>query len=448
MINDLLKYTGNPFVDAGIFALKRILNKQITEISVNDLNKEVENIANLYTTEKWKKDMHTIFPNSILVNPASTNKDNLEELYLDRLKDLIEIIPEVEESGSCMSCGRREAKNTFKKDYIPLTGSNALKNYFSFANDGADYCSLCALLIQFSPLLMYRSGDRMILLHSNSEKVMNYWAKQSIKNINSQIAIGEFTGCFNEGYGNPNNAIFRIISKIISANDLWEGENPSLNFYYFTNYNQEPKLEIFTVPTNVFNFLTYIPPDEKRNWDLIVRNAYHVNWDKVETIDDYKNKKNEVYNNLLKNNSILRFFYNSKFKKVYCSWNLVKYYLREVKYMDEKRISVIKDVGDKLANYIKNNDDKKVLSNLETSSNYNTFRNVLRKVFKSKITNEDEELLFTFDDYVINLFPEGNRTWKETQDLLLFRIYEQLHNWMVESKYVEEYNDKTLEEDE
>ena len=31
-----------------------------------------------------------------------------------------------------------------------------------------------------------------------------------------------------------------------------------------------------------------------------------------------------------------------------------------------------------------------------------------------------------------DLFPEGSFGWKETQDLLLFRIYENLHNWLVE----------------
>ena len=36
--------------------------------------------------------------------------------------------------------------------------------------------------------------------------------------------------------------------------------------------------------------------------------------------------------------------------------------------------------------------------------------------------SNDEDLLFTFDEYVIYLFPEGNKTWRETQDLLLFRI--------------------------
>lgn len=90
----------------------------------------------------------------------------------------------------------------------------------------------------------------------------------------------------------------------------------------------------------------------------------------------------------------------------------------------------------------------KTLKELEMASNYNNFRNILRKILKNKINMGDEELLFTFDEYVISLFPEGNMTWRETQDLLLFRIYENLHDWLIENQYVEEVTeDEILEED-
>lgn len=116
--------------------------------------------------------------------------------------------------------------------------------------------------------------------------------------------------------------------------------------------------------------------------------------------------------------------------------------------MDEKRINVIKDVGDRLSDFIKNNDSRKTLSDLEQASNYNNFRNILRKVLVKKIKNNEDELLFTFDEYTLNLFPEGNMTWRETQDLLLFRIYENLQEWLVEKDYVEEVSeDELLEED-
>ena len=122
--------------------------------------------------------------------------------------------------------------------------------------------------------------------------------------------------------------------------------------------------------------------------------------------------------------------------------------MKEVRNMDEKRIEVIKNVGDRLSDYIKDNDKFNTLAKLEQASNYNNFRNILRKILKNKINNGDEELLFTFDEYVRDLFPDGNMTWRETQDLLLFKIYENLHNWLIENGYAEELSEnELLEED-
>lgn len=397
MTEDLdIKITGNPFIDSGIYALSVKLDKNISDISFDDLENEVRNLSKLYVEKSWKKNMHTIFPNSVLVNPASTNDPNLKEKYLEKINNLIESIEPLQESGSCMGCGNREPKKTFGKDYIPLSGSKSVINYFSFANSGADYCSLCTLLIQFSPLIMYGCGGRMIILHSNSQKVMKFWAKKAIDDINIQIATGDFTGVYNKGITNPTNAIFNIISQVISSGRRWKGEKPSFNFYYFTNYIQEPKLDIFSLPTSVFKFLTEIPRDDWNNWSFIVKKAYKVkNWKKIKDSNDYKNNYNYIFDNLLNDKSILRSFYTRTFKKTYCSWKLVKSYLKEVKNMDEKRISVIKDVGDRLSNYIKNNDNLKTLNSIEHASNYNTFRNILRKILKNNLNSGEKQLLFT-----------------------------------------------------
>lgn len=106
--------------------------------------------------------------------------------------------------------------------------------------------------------------------------------------------------------------------------------------------------------------------------------------------------------------------------------------------MDEKRVETIKNVGDELAEYIKASDDIKTLNKLETASNYKNYRNLLRIIIKKRIENGAESPLFTFDDYVNNLFPEGNLTWRETQDLILFRIYEVLHDWIIQQGISEE----------
>ena len=289
-----LKITGNAFVDSGIYALKTKFKKDLDELTIDHLTKMCKLISKLYPKGQWNNNMYTIFPN---LQPLTYKVDSKEEKYLKVLKNLLDNIPPINDYGDCMACGRRNTDTQVFKSNVPLTGSGSLKNYFSFANEGADYCNLCTLLIQFSPLVMYASGGKMILLHSDSSKVMNHWSKKALKNVTKQKLENNYTGCFNEGYTNPQNAVFKMIMDIIRESDeRWADEYPSLNFYYFTNY--------------VFRFLTYIPPDEYSNWNMIVRKGYvNVDWDKVKELDDYKNKRNTVYNNLLTNKSILYYFF-------------------------------------------------------------------------------------------------------------------------------------------
>ena len=446
-----IKITGNPFIDSGIYALKTKLNKDISDINIEDLKKGISEISKIYVNELWIKNIHNIFPNSTLIN--NSIKGNRREKYVDTFNLLIDNINDIKSQGSCMGCGRRDVSNVRTKTFVPLTGSGSLKNYFSFADEGASYCDLCIILIQFLPLILYNCPQKgrgnFLLFYSDSEKAMNLWSKIAIKDINNQIALDNYTGCYNEGLINPNNAVFEIIAQVINLSDNWSDENPSLNFYYFNNYNQTPYLEIYSLPNKVFNFLTKIPLGDERNWKFIIKKSYrYVKWDNVNNDTDYKNNPNSIYNNLLNGKSILKSFYTTKFKKTFCTWKLVESYMKEVRHMDKKRIDVIKDVGDRLSDYIKDNNSIKTLNNLEQASTYNHFRNILRKILKNKINIGDDELLFTFDEYVVSLFPEGNKTWRETQDLLLFRIYENLHDWLIENQYVEEVTeDEMLEEE-
>ena len=84
------------------------------------------------------------------------------------------------------------------------------------------------------------------------------------------------------------------------------------------------------------------------------------------------------------------------------------------------------------------------MGQLEQASNYGTFRNILRLVIKDRVKMGAKNPLFSLDEYVNDLFPDGNMGWRETQDLLLFRLYEYLHDWLVEQKGVIE--DLTIEE--
>lgn len=437
-------FTGNPFIDAGIWAISKRVKKKPNELNKADLKGIIDDVINLYITKKWSKNLYSVFPNNPITNPSVKNK---EERYSGLLNDLIEEIVPLGNSGDCIACGKRYVIQRSGKDKIPLTGSGKLINYFSYGVEGADYCPACAFAVQFSPLMMYACG-KLLLIHSNSKNVMDIWSRKTNKNIDKQLSSGEITGCLNEKYTNPKNALFHIIQDIILEYDVrWVNEAPSINCYHFTNYNQGPDLDIYHVPTSIFKFLAYVPQHAKyEDWLRIVKRGYKfVKWGEVKEESEYKNNPNLVYNNLLIGKSILGFFIDRKNKEAIGGWDLLSNYLKEVRNMDEKRIEIIKNVGDELADYIKTSDDIKTLNKLETASNYRNYRNLLRIIIKKRIENGAESPLFSFDDYVNYLFPEGNLTWRETQDLILFRVYEVLHDWIVQQGISEEL---IVEEDE
>lgn len=442
--NLLYQLTGNPFTDAGMWAICEWNNKtNLQDVTIEDLNQVVGDIVPLYLTSKWSSNLYSIFPNNPVTNPSVKYK---KEQLLGFYTSLIDQIKPLGDSGNCVSCGRRDVVDTRTKTEIPLIGSGKFINFFPQGQSGADYCPACTLAVQFSPLVMYSCAN-FLLLHSNSEMVMHYWCKDAIQNVRSQLLTKNYTGCFNEEYKNPVNSLFHIIEDIVLRyNEKWSEENPSINLYYFTNYNQNPDLEVYRVPVQVFRFLAEVRSES--DWKTeIVRRGY--NWNKIKDGEDYKNKWNGVYSNLINGKSIVSYFVDYRKKQAYGGWRLLGYYLAEVRNMDEKRLDTLKKVGDVLSDYIKETENAKRLTQLEAANNFATFRNLLRLIWKERIKNGSSNPMFTLEEFTEDLFPDGNLTWKETQDLLIFRIYENLHEWLIEQDELREsisVDDTTQEE--
>ena len=159
--------------------------------------------------------------------------------------------------------------------------------------------------------------------------------------------------------------------------------------------------------------------------------------------------RNDIYERLLLGRSILRYFIEDNERKTLVGWNFLEYYMKEVRDMDEKRLETIKRVSDSIADLIKMRGNTRRLIQLETAKSYSDLRNVLRLIIKDRISESLENPLFTLDEYEKNLFPDGNLSWKETQDLIIFRLYERLHTWLIENngldEVLNEYDEKQEE---
>lgn len=441
-MDSIFNFTGNPFVDGGVWGIMSWLGKKKTEdIVLEELIEEFEDITDLYTTPEWKKLMYYLYPNNPLINPSFSGKH--KEKYLEYLHSLVNQINRVNMDGSCISCGIRGVMTPAKRNDIPLTGSGTLKNYFSYASEGADYCPVCTLAIQFLPLVLYICGGKVILISSHSKKIMRRWAQQCNNFIKDQIMLKSFQVGINEGYTVPQNSLFHITSDFIIKNDAseFEGEKNHIRLYYFTNYGQSADIEFYDLPSKVFTFYVYLKQSGEYNkWLEVVNRGFYKKTEDEE--DMYKKYSNQVYNNLLNEKSIIGYFTDNH-RQVYGTWNILHLYLKEVISMDEYRIQLIKELGDKIANCIKKRDNLKRLTSLEMANSYNDFMNVIRIIAKDRIRQREEEPLIKLDEYVDILYKDNYANWREVRDLLLFRIYENLHDYLVGN---EEYKEEEEEE--
>ncbi|MGQ9608829.1 MAG: type I-B CRISPR-associated protein Cas8b1/Cst1 [bacterium] len=433
------KLMGNPFVDAGVSAMCEWLDKEPEDITRTDIENLINELTPVLSSPNWKKNIMIIFTiNHPIPSPGNQKKD-IEAIFKKYLINYLNTIENIGLAGDCAGCGRRPALHSLTKDKVPLTGSGNLRNFFPIFGDGAGYCSACALAIQFLPFVLVSTGGKFLMLHSNSERVLRYWAKRCIEEIRKQRLENDLKGCFSLGYANPHNGLFAMTQELMSRYELrWSKENATMQIYCFSNENRGPELDIFLLPADVFRFLAYVYERQFQSaWKEIVRSGYSkVNWSKVKSEDEYKNHTNRVYENLLENKSILEFFINRFERLAIGSWELIELYLSEVRNMDKERLSTIKRVGDSIAESIERSNNLRRLSQLERAKSYRDCRNVLRFIIKDRIAQGQEEKLFTIDEYAEHLFPDTSEytEWSETRDLLLFRIYEKLHNWLISRK--------------
>ena len=451
------KLMGNPFVDAGVCGICEWLGRTVQpeQITKDDLKQVVEEIVPVmkpFNKKKpeahgWKNRESIFTRNHELTNGKEINRvPKFKKMLLDCIQQTVEL----GQGGNCMGCGRRDGNKPLLRHQVPLTGSGALRNFFPAFNDGSCYCFACAFAIQMSPLVFMATGGRFLILHSNSWKALRSWARVCVGDIRKQQLEQEITGCYNPGYVNPRNGLFYMTRRMLEFQERYEIEVP-MQVYNFTNFGQEPKLDISYIPASVFKFLrsAYLV-QFKTAWDEIVRSGYIVDWDKVKSEEDYKNSPNRVYENLLENRSILGFFLNRRARKPRGNWELLSLYLKEVREMNELRLNAIKKVGDFIAESIQKTNKVSRLRNLERARNYPTCRNILRYVIRDRIREGENEPLFSLDDYVEHLFPESSDypIWSETRDLLIFRIYEKLHDWLVRSGAVDDEDEEDAENNE
>jgi CRISPR-associated protein Cst1 len=117
-------------------------------------------------------------------------------------------------------------------------------------------------------------------------------------------------------------------------------------------------------------------------------------------------------------------------KTYLASWPIISIFLRRIINMEEERIVKIRQLADRLAQYVVGEGSKgKRFFNSFLNTDYTPFRINLIRVLNHEAKNGN--LLFSLDDY-IGIFEiaenEAYQSWKLSRDLMYIRMVEKLHD--------------------
>ncbi|HHY93539.1 MAG TPA: hypothetical protein GX513_00805, partial [Firmicutes bacterium] len=257
--------------------------------------------------------------------------------------------------------------------------------------------------------------------------------------------------------------------------ELGEPEPCSLTAYHLTNSGQSnpldprnPPLQMYHLPLELMDFLrSVVGAGYKAEWQAIAQRAWEVPKPKKkkgggeETDGDSRPRRNFLYEDVLKLPDNARQFLRIYFLRAawvwakegdprgsyslsreahLVSWKLTDLFLKKVMNVDKQRVEQIRALGDRLADYVSRQNDKRFFREFFTLDNYGYFRIELIKVDASEV-RKGEPPLITFDQF-LEVFEEGDELaradWKLARDLVLIRMVERLHQqgWLAKNKEV------------
>jgi CRISPR-associated protein Cst1 len=465
------RWTGHPFVDAGLTGILLYCKKQcLEELTDDDIDNAIEFVSKLYSTDGWVKYIHgKVFPNSglLMANP-SMKKNRTPENIANRLKELY--YNHINKKGdiTCSICGKKVnmVDMDIYRSVFPLLGSGDTANFFHSGRvKGETICADCLFLVQFMPIVSYSVGGRSLIIHTYPyEKNLNLLEEPLDFVIESKIVSDA------KKFKRPINFLFHKICELarkVESNDKY-WKNIEITAYYFKcgNRSGEQLIDIFNIPNPIIKFIAFAGQNDPGGWKNVVNRGWIRKKNNTEDEEFEKLEKiheNIVYKKLLNDEPILNYFYDKKKKDVIASWSLVNHYCSEVLGLDKDTLEFIKDVGDRIVETLDALEDgklKRVLRELENADRLYKLAHFFRKVEKIRQKQAIPTPLMSFDEFAKLLLGYGediDTSWRVVRDLLLFRIYEKLHNRLVnteieavdnEENEDNEYNDLYAGDDE
>lgn len=475
----MLYYTGHPLFDIGVAAVAALAGKtDPAALNDADLEKAASFIEREYVREPLKSFLGVAFTTNAWFNqPAFTNQPEKRREYGSRLLRNFAQSPVGEQ---CVFTGQPVTSVPFSdklppgrafRQHVPLLTGEGVINFHPWGDAGLPVSGKAALCLQAFPLGCAKCGGRLLAVHSDNYDLVYDFAAGFLEQNLRTMALAQRAGSrkMPEAGSSARTLLVETLLLIEGRRreEIEERRPSSVTAYHLTNSGQSnpldernPPLVIYNLPLEMTEFLAHlVSPLYREEWKAIVGRAWRLSppakkagRSNAGEGENGRPKRNFLYEDLfrLPDNApefIRRYFlripvrgraeddprrvYSLRDEASLVSWKLTDLFLGKVMNMDKKRIQQIKELGDRLAAYVKGEGDRPFfMAFYSETKSYNNFRNLLIKANLAHVKRGNSPLI-TLDPY-IEVFEDGTDVarpdWRLARDLVLIRMIEQLYN--------------------
>lgn len=467
MNNSNIKLTGHPFVDVGFATIAALAGKaDLRDIQEPDLETAAEYVRRNFVVNPLKSFLTVVFPNSGFTQPAYEKTPENRAIYAESVLGAYaaEALEEAETDtflGLPVPDVRYDVKGQLPpgrayRQHIPLLTGEGVINFFPDGDAGLPVSGLAMLAIQAFPLGCAKCMGRLLAVHSDSPEILWHFANTFLTRNLQLVQLAQQEG--SSKIPEPSRSPFTLlIETLLEADRMrreeWGEERPfSVTAYHLSNSGQSPSLDLYHLPMQVTSFLRAMQRGEYRHeWSAIVARAWQLPGPKTGE-GKFEPRYNAIYEDLFRLPDAARHFiktyllrippyrfvrdkqdpradYSPNQEPQLVSWKITAQFLEGIMNVNRERIDEIRKMGDRLADYVVQQNDKRLLRDLITARRYVDVRTKLIRANQVSLRAGLPPVV-EFDPYIA-VFEDGEELgrsdWGLARDLVVIRMIERLY---------------------